>query len=385
MRATVVVLLLAGIAPAATAQSSVFGSRGLGLPARSVSAHGWGLAGAGALFDPESNQNPAAIARLLTITASFQVVPEWRKVETPAGSKSTRITQFPLFMVGGPVHSTLLGLGISMGSYTSRDFQLVSTHSEDIRGVPVDVTDTLTSNGGMNDIRVAASYLLGPKLDVGAAFHVITGVNRLTQARVFSDTSFLPARQRSEISYNGIGFSLGAVFRPSGSLSLAATVRSDGKATVDRDSSRAYTVDLPFTFGAGIQLRASRRLMTSAQATFKTWSGANSDLLAQGGAGAKNTMELAGGFEYTPDPRRPTRRPLRLGVRYSQLPFLLASGGEQPTEYGVSIGTGTRFAGQRGGVDLAIEHNWRKLGSSYKESGWLLVFGVSIRPALQQP
>ena len=94
-------------------------------------------------------------SRLLTVTASFEVVPEWRKVETPAGDKSTRLTQFPLFMVGGPLRSTLLGLGISMGSYTSRDFQLVTTHSEDIRGVPVDVTDTLTSRGGMNDIRLA--------------------------------------------------------------------------------------------------------------------------------------------------------------------------------------------------------------------------------------
>lgn len=385
MRPTIIVLLLAGIAPAVSAQSSVFGSRGLGLPSRGVSAHGWGLGGSNALFDPESSQNPAALARLLTVTASFEVVPEWRKVETPAGDKSTRLTQFPLFMVGGPLRSTLLGLGISMGSYTSRDFQLVTTHSEDIRGVPVDVTDTLTSRGGMNDIRLAASYLLGPKLDVGAAFHVITGVNRLNQARVFSDTSFLPARQQSEISYGGVGFSLGAVFRPSGSLALAATVRSDGKATVDRDSSRAYSVDLPFTFGAGVQLRPSQRFLASAQATYKTWSGANSDLLSQGGAGAKNTVELAGGFEYTSDPRRPWRRPLRIGARYTQLPFLLTNDGDQPTEYGFSIGTGARFAGQRGGVDLALEHNWRKLGSAYKESGWMLVFGISIRPALQQP
>ncbi|MEO8201261.1 MAG: hypothetical protein ABI679_12115 [Gemmatimonadota bacterium] len=385
MRAIVIVLFLAGIAPAASAQSSVFGSRGLGLPSRSVSAHGWGLSGAGALFDPESNQNPAALARLLTVTATFQIVPEWRTVETPAGKESTRLTQFPLFSVGGPLKSTFLGLGVSMGSYTSRDFQLVSTHSEDIRGVPVEVIDTLTSRGGMNDIRVAASYLLGPRVDVGAAFHIITGVNRLDQARVFSDTSFLPSRQSSEISYNGVGFSLGAIFRPSSRLSLAATVRSDGKATVDRDSSRAFSVDLPFTFGAGLQFHPSAKLMTSAQATYKTWSGANSDLLEQGGAGAKNTVELAGGIEFTSDPRRPWRRPIRFGARYTQLPFLLTTGGDQPTEYSVSIGTGARFAAQRGGVDLALEHNWRKLGSAYSESGWLLVFGVSLRPALQQP
>ena len=138
---------------------------------------------------------------------------------------------------------------------------------------------------------------------------------------MFSDTSFLPARQQSEISYGGVGFSLGAVFRPSGSLALAATVRSDGKATVDRDSSRAYSVDLPFTFGAGVQLRPSQRFLASAQATYKTWSGANSDLLSQGGAGAKNTVELAGGFEYTSDPRRPWRRRSGLAPGTPSSPF----------------------------------------------------------------
>ncbi|MEO8294305.1 MAG: hypothetical protein ABI613_02240 [Gemmatimonadota bacterium] len=384
MRAIVFVLLLAGVAPVASAQSSIFGSRGLGLPARATSARGWGLSGAGSLFDPESNQNPATLARLLTVTATFEVVPEWRHVETPAGTKSARLTQFPLFMVGGPLRGTFLGLGLSLGNYTSRDFQLVSMHSEDIRGVPVDVTDTLTSRGGMNDLRVAASYLLGPNLDVGAAIHVITGLNRMNQARAFSDTLYLPARQSSEISYSGVGFSLGAVFRPSARLGLAATLRSDGKASVDRDSTGVYSVDLPYTAAAGIQFRASPNLMTSAQATFKTWSGANSDLLSHGGVGAKNTVEVNGGIEYSSDFRRPWHTPLRLGARYAQLPFLLTAGGAQPTELSVSIGSGTRFAGQRGGVDVAIEHNWRKLGSSYKESSWILAFGISIRPSLSQ-
>jgi hypothetical protein len=385
VRRTILVgLVLSGAVPCLSAQTSIFGARGLGLPGRAYSAHVWGLSGANSLFDPESNRNPASIARLLTVTAGFQIVPEWRSVETPAGDESVKLTQFPLFMVAGPLRSTLFGVGLSVSNYTSRDFKLVSTHSETIRGVPVDITDTLASRGGLNDIRLAVSYLAGPKLDLGAAFHVITGVNRMDQTRIFSDTSFLPSEQSAELSYAGVGLSIGAVYRPNATLGLAASLRTDNKASLDRDSTNIDAIDLPYTLAAGFQLQASSRLLAAGQATFRTWSAANSDLLEQGGPGAENTLELSAGLEYARDPRATWRRPIRLGVRYAQLPFLLTAGGEKPTELGITIGTGTRFAGQRGGIDLALEKTWRSAGSSYSESGWLLILGISVRPALSQ-
>ena len=384
MRALVLGLLLAGAAPTLAAQSSMFGARGLGLPGRSYSAHAWGLSGANSLFDPESGRNPASIARLLTVTAGFQIVPEWRSVENPAGDESVRLTQFPHFMVAGPLRSTLFGVGLSVSNYTSRDFKFVSKHTETIRGTPVEVTDTLLSRGGLNDIRLAVSYLAGPKLDLGAAFHVLTGVNRMEQTRTFSDTAFLSSEQSAELSYAGVGLSVGAVYRPNARLGLAASIRTDNKASLDRDSTNVDAIDLPYTFAAGFQLQASSRLLAAGQATVRTWSAANSDLLEQGGLGAKNTLELNAGLEYAGDPRAPWRRPIRVGFHYNQLPFLLTAGGEQPTELGFSIGTGTRFAGQRGGIDIAIEKNWRSAGSDYKESGWLFILGISVRPALSQ-
>lgn len=384
MRALFIGLMLAGAVPSLSAQSSIFGARGLGLPGRSYSAHVWGLSGANSLFDPESSRNPASIARLLTVTAGFQLVPEWRSVETPAGDESARLTQFPLVMVAGPLRSTLLAVGLSMSNYSSRDFKIVSTHSEIIRGAPVDITDTLLSRGGLNDIRLAVSYLAGPKLDLGAAFHVITGVNRMEQMRVFSDTAFLSSVQSAELSYAGVGLSVGGVYRPNARLGLALALRADNKVSVDLDSTNIDAVDLPYTIAGGFQLQASSKLLAAGQLTFRTWSGANSDLLELGGPGAKNTLELNAGVEFARDPRNPWRRPIRLGVRYAQLPFLLTAGGDQPSELGITIGTGTRFAGQRGGIDLALEKNWRRLGSDYRESGWLFVLGISVRPALSQ-
>ena len=63
----------------------------------------------------------------------------------------------------------------------------------------------------------------------------------------------------------------------------AAVARSDGHAIVDRDSTRVSQVDLPFTFGLGLRWRPFPKLDLASQVIYRTWSGANSDLLAQGG------------------------------------------------------------------------------------------------------
>jgi len=100
--------------------------------------------------------------------------------------------------------------------------------------------------------------------------------------------------------------------------------------------------------------------------------------LQQGGTGAANTLEVSGGLEYTPDPKRPFRRPIRLGAHYARLPFPLIAG-DQGHEFGISAGSGLRFAQQRGGVDLTVEHAWRSEGA-YSERGFTLSVGISVRP-----
>jgi hypothetical protein len=163
-------------------------------------------------------------------------------------------------------------------------------------------------------------------------------------------------------------------------FSIAATARSDGHLNVDRDSTRVSTVDLPYSFGLGFRWRARPKLELASQALYRTWSGANSDLLAQGGTGSDNTVEVSFGGEYTPDPRRPGRRLIRFGGRYGTLPFPLVPG-ERPHEVGVSIGTGVRFAQERAGIDLGVERVWRSAGAgTYTERAFLITLGMTVRP-----
>lgn len=361
------------------AQSSMFGVRGLGLPGRPLTPRTRATGGAFALFDPESDWNPAAIATQTAVTAGFVLAPTRRRWEGPAGNASLRETRFPLMYVGGPIPGTRVGLNISIGSYADRDFRLASIGTAHIRGEDVQVFDTLSSLGGLSEIRLATGFLLGSKTGVGAGFYFITGSSRQDARRHFADTNFIAIRQTAELSYHGIGFSVGVTHQLTPNIRLGALVRADTKAKVDVDSTHAFDIDLPYTFSGGAQIRTSRRLTFALAGTYKTWSGANSDLLQQGSVGSRNTLELNAGAELVRNLRRPSNLPIRLGVRYAELPFPVLTGAK-PKEWTFSAGTGTRFAQERGGVDLTLEQAFRTENDGYKEKALTLLLGLSIRP-----
>jgi hypothetical protein len=362
----------------AMAQASQFGVRGLGVPGRPFNTRSAGSSGAFAMFDAESGLNPGALGGLAAMTANFNGTQSFRTAENPAGSESLRDSRFPFVAFGGPVRGSPFAFGISYSTYANRDFTVASRDTVDLRDVLVPVFDTVSSRGGLSDLRFAGSYRLRESTVLGGALHVITGSNRMESRRAFSDTQYLPVRERAELSYAGVGFEVGAVHQLGSRLWVAAIARSDGKVIVDRDSTRISQVDLPYTLGLGLRLKAGARLDLAGHGLFRTWSGANSDLLASGGTGAENTFEAAIGAEYIGDPRRPYRRPIRLGARYATLPFPLQPG-VQPTEFGVSIGSGVRFAQDRAGIDLSVEHLWRS-GGDFKERAFVVSLGVGVRP-----
>jgi hypothetical protein len=270
------------------------------------------------MFDAESGLNPAALGGLAVMTATFNGTQSFRTAENSAGSESLRDSRFPHVAFGGPVPGTPVVVGVSYSTYANRDFTVATQDTVEVREVLVPVSDTLSSRGGVSDLRLAAAYKLRDRSVVGGAFHILTGSNRLESRRSFSDAEYLPVQQSAELSYAGVGASLGAVQQLGAGLWVAGMARSDGKVIVDRDSARVSQVDLPYTLGVGVRWKAGARLDLATQGMFHTWSGANSDLLASGGTGADNTFEAAIGGEYIGDPRRPYRRPIRFGARCSR-------------------------------------------------------------------
>ena len=378
MRRVVLLAVLALWPATAAAQASQFGIRGLGVPGRALSTRAAGSAGAFAMFDAESGLNPAALGGLGAMTATFNGTQSFRRAENPAGSESLRESRFPHVSFGGPVRGTPFAFGISYSSYTVRDFSAATADTLELRDVLVPVFDTLSSRGGMSDLRFAGSFRVRERTVVGGALHVLTGSNRMESHRTFADDQYLPVEQSAELSYAGVGASLGAVHQLGASLWVAAIARSDGNAKVDRDSARVATLDLPYSVGLGLRWKAGARLDFAGHGIFRTWSGANSDLLAEGGTGADNTFEVAFGGEYVGDPRRPFRRPIRFGVHYATLPFPLQPG-LQPTELGVSVGSGVRFAQDRAGVDVSLQYVTRSAGE-FDERAFIVSVGVGVRP-----
>jgi len=156
-RAFVVLALLVAPLAGATAQSSEFGVRGLGMPGRPLSTRAFSMGGAFGLFDGESGLNPAALGRVGALGADFTSLQDFRHVENPAGTKSVRETRFPFIAIAGPIKRYPAVLGISFANYASRDFTLASVDTIPLRGVLVSVNDTLSSRGGLSDLRLAGA------------------------------------------------------------------------------------------------------------------------------------------------------------------------------------------------------------------------------------
>ena len=160
MRRAFLLLGLAALPAVAPAQTSQFGVRGLGMPGRALSARAFSTGGAFAMFDVESSVNPASLGRATALSAGFNVLQDYRDVENPAGSASTRETRFPHLTVAGPARVLPAVLGLSYSMYTNRDFTLASVDTAVLRGTLVPVTDTLASRGGLSDLRLAGAYRL---------------------------------------------------------------------------------------------------------------------------------------------------------------------------------------------------------------------------------
>ena len=378
-RLAVGLVLLCGVSGKAVAQSSVFDVRALGIPQPPLSARAVGMAGSVSQLDGMSGTNPAAITSVIGLTVGFNFFNNWRTSTTPGGTGSGSDAGMPFVTVINRIKESPYYVAGSVGSYTDRDFGFVTTDSTPVNGVMVGFHDSLESRGGTSDLRLAAGYRKGKTVALGIGVHFITGSNRFTLSRVFSDSAFTPVRQRSELAYNAFGFSVGGVYHPMEPLLLTAVVRHDGTMNVDRDSVQAYTFALPWTFAGGAQYQLGRRGTINAEISYTSWSAANAELVANGGMGAENTLDASLGAELTTSSQQPGKLPLRVGIRARQLPFPLTVG-QQPTEFSVAAGSGGRFAKGHAAFDLALQRLWRKADGGFSEDAWILTVGLTLKP-----
>lgn len=374
-------------APAAQAQSGL-SARGLGYPLEGLDARARGLGGiTTGLAEPHhSLVNPAAAVGLPA--AGLSVTFQGDEISSvSAGRDQTFSTaRFPAIQAAFPIGGRFVGT-LGYASVLDHNWNVRRTDSMVFAGEKREVQDIFRAEGGAARLRVGAGYQLLPRVDVGVGLDVYTGAARDSSLRVISGLTNV-ALQGTDYKWRGVGFSAGARWRGS-ALSLSAAVSGGGKLTAEASDSGAVSKDysLPLVFDAGASARVTQQTMAALSVRYGQWSSLDDELVtgisagdgAGYGGGAQDVLQVAGGLEY--EGLRLVGRPIpvRLGGRFTQLPFRWSPEAEFPDERAVTGGLGILFAGGAAALELGGERGWRGGDAAQlDESFWRLSFSLSL-------
>lgn len=368
----ILLALSAGLSPVASAQNSVYAVRGAGFPDRAVSVRARAMGGGFGLFDRMSAMNAASVAGLGQLRASASYGTTLREYDAGATNVTGLVeSRFPMALIGGGMGRSPFSFAVSYATYAERSFDITTTTTVQVAGQDVDVEDRLASVGGIVDVRAAFGWRVSSDVQAGIGLHVINGSSRVLAERNFVGGNLRSYSEHTDLSFSGVGLSGGLLMRGAGGrISIAATGRydSDLKSRVnDREST---TSNLPITLAGGMMFAITSRLNWATTASWRSWG----ESTGVTGTFAFDTWDVGSGFEVQGGL---ARLPLRLGARYGTLPFSPVE--TQPHEWGVSGGTGFRFAQGRGEVDLSVERLMRD-GGGATERVWHFAVGIVVQP-----
>src|SRR6266403_3810854 len=319
----VAVTLLTAVWPTGrlAAQDSQFGIRGLGTPGKWESVRARTTGGAFAPFDAFSPLTDAVLADVRRMSASVTSGASWRSIDAGGLQSSLRGTRFPAMVITGPVTRRIV-VGGGFTTYLDRSFGVVIQDTIDLRGVQQPITDQITSDGAVSDLRIAVAARLHNRLALGLGLHRLTGSTRVVATRSFADSSYRSTTARDEVAYGGVGGSASLLFDVTSDLRVAGWFRSDSRLRADVGGITVAENDLPLTYGTGLQWRAGARASLAGSLTWRNWGAVQSI------ANAHDTFNWSVGAEIGSP-----ASPLRFGLRGGQLPFGV---GKTPTEVGYS-------------------------------------------------
>jgi len=393
MRSTFACLTLALIAAAALplgAQGTA-ASQGFGYPPGQLGASASATVGGFTEFDETTPLNPAALLGWHNAGVHFQYEPEFRTTESQGATIRTAINRVPVVLAALPIGPRAT-IALSLSSLLDRTW---STDVVDRRLVGAEslyVNEISSSDGGMNDIRVAGAYHVSNWLDVGLGAHAIVGLNRFNQTVVLtrddprttttaSNTEFSPYGQSADIRFSGSAFSAGATIRPVRRIAIAVSARRGQSLRLTRRDSTVATARVPDRLGAGIAFELVPQTIIAADADWTGWSSLDAlSVLSK----PQDALGLSLGVE-TPGPRFAGRAlTLRGGFRHRELAYnapVSGSGNQynfaQVRENAVSLGISAPFAYDRALVQI---YGQRALRSVAAEKSFTIGVGISVRP-----
>lgn len=372
MRTARVAILALLLAPAAAeAQNSIHSILGIGFPGRAHSPRARALGGGWSVLDRTSAVNPATVAEITALSVNTSFATTFREY-TALGTRATglRETRFPFAMVGGGVGRLPLSFAVSYSIYAERSFDIRLTDTVTIASAPTEVMDELSADGGVVDVRGALGWRLSPTVYLGAAVHRITGSTRAKARRDFVGSELRDFADETIVSFAGYGVSAGLhVMSADRRVRVGVAGRYDARLTSEVAGGSTQEVSLPVSLDGGVSLVLTDALRWSASGTWKSWSRAE-----ETDANAFDIWGVGSGFEVG---SLTTKFPLRVGARYGTLPFSATE--DQPTEWALTAGTGTRLASNRALIDATVERIMRD-GGGATERVWYVSVGITIIP-----
>jgi hypothetical protein len=376
MRTLRTLVLCATFVSSAAAQGTL-STQGFGYPAGGLSTHAEGLGGSIAENDPLSPMNPAALATWGRPGFYFQYDPEFRHVEANGTSDNTTTARFPL-LAGALNIGPRITVGISSTTFLDRTWQTSSTgYAHFATGDSSLYNESFSTDGAINDVRLAGSFLVLPTLSIGVAGHVLTGQNRLLISRTFADTSFAAFSQGSTLSYTGHSFTGGLDWRPTPALYVGVSGDAGGTMHAYRNDTTLSSARVPKRLGVGAVFGGVSGLSLSANAEWHGWSALNG--LAESEVRAVDGWDWGLGAEVRAPSLFGQEFPLRLGYRHRILPFDVNATDVHETDY--SLGLGVPVSRGRSRVDFSLTRANRSANiAGVSEHAWILSAGFFLRP-----
>lgn len=370
------VLLLA--APALQAQGNL-STQGLGYSLGQMSARAKTTGGAFSEIDPASSINPAALVNWGGAALFFQVEPEYRSVQLGGVNDRTNVARYPLAAAALPIGSRLV-LGLNSSTLLDRTWSTVETTSNVIAGQTVTSTTALTSQGGINDLRLGVGYAVRPWLFLGIGGHAYTGRHQLTTVRAFEDSAQLaPFRDTTFSSYGGNALSAGFEARAGRIASVAASYRHglDIEAQTGGDVRSAR---VPNRLGLSVAYLGIAGTTIAARAAHEQWSSLGG--LSVGASRPRDTWDVGLGADAVGPKIGGRSLQLRGGLRQRTLPYDAL--GEAVRERSFSGGLGTILGRGRAVLDLGVIRSQRDatggLATAASERAWTFSAALTVRP-----
>jgi hypothetical protein len=379
------VLLLLAMAAPGSAQS-LFGTRGLGVPAPPIDARAAALGGVGVglIGFHTSMTNPAEMAGVTRRGVSAVLQPISTNADVDGAEDGTSATRFPILRMIYPVNDRLVA-SLGYGSYLEQSWGVITTSQQVIGDRTVEVTDLLRSTGGIAQLRLSAAYSLTRTFAIGAGAGLLTGNVERVAARGFTaDTAGALQGFEERLRWNylapmatvGFRWDIAGVARIGASAMVAGELEAEGREGPAED--RSYGA--PMELAAGASTRLSPLLTANAGVL---WSRPPS---TEGETASRETLRVGGGLEYQGVRSGARTYPIRLGARWEQLPYSLQS--EEPaTEWGAGLGVGFRLgepANPAALFDISIERGGRSglaggpVNGGLSEQLWRFTFSLSL-------